>query len=119
MHELSLADAVLDAALRNAEGRRVLEIRMRIGALRQVVPDTLVFYFGFAAKDTLCDGARIAVQAIPARLRCRACGDERELGQPSFRCSACNSSDGEVVAGRELEIESIVLEEAVPCTEGS
>ena len=44
MHELSLSSAILATALRHAEGRRVKSVQMRIGAMRQVVPDSLEFY---------------------------------------------------------------------------
>jgi hypothetical protein len=43
MHELSLAGAVVDTVERHAAGRRVLVIQLRLGELRQVVPDSLAF----------------------------------------------------------------------------
>jgi hydrogenase nickel incorporation protein HypA/HybF len=115
MHELSIARAIVATAERHAEGRRVKVVNLRVGALRQVVPDSLCFYFDFVTKETVCDGARLAIEAVPARLRCRECGDEWELEQPLFRC-VCGATEVEVAAGDELEVESIELgKEAAAC----
>ena len=40
------------------------------GSLRQVVPDTLEFYFEFVARGTVCEGARLEQEVVEARLRC-------------------------------------------------
>ena len=45
MHELSLSSAIVNTVERHAAGRRVTVVNMRIGTLRQVVPDSLTFYF--------------------------------------------------------------------------
>jgi len=39
MHELSLASAVIDTATRHADGRHVSAVHLRVGHLRQVVPE--------------------------------------------------------------------------------
>jgi hydrogenase nickel incorporation protein HypA/HybF len=43
MHELSIASAVLNTALRHAGERPVEVVAMRVGRLRQVVADSLCF----------------------------------------------------------------------------
>ena len=54
MHELSISSAIVDTALRHAGGRRVTSVALRVGALRQVVPESLKFYFEIVGRDTLC-----------------------------------------------------------------
>jgi len=115
MHELSLSSAIVDTVARHAAGRRVKVVTMRIGWLRQVVPDSLEFYFGFVAKETVCAGARLEYTTVPARLRCDDCSQEWELEGPAFRCIACESSSVAVVSGNEFEVESIDVEEEEPC----
>lgn len=110
MHELSIASAVVATAERHAEGRPVAVVNVRAGELRQVVPDSLEFYFGFVARETVCEGAALEIEVVPARLRCGDCGDEWELEAPIFRC-ACGSTTTEVVAGDELNVVSIEIEE--------
>ena len=70
MHELSLSGAIVNTVVKHAQGRPVSVVSLRVGALRQVVPDTLDFYFGFVARGTVCEGARLEQELIPARLRC-------------------------------------------------
>lgn len=112
VHELSLSSAIVNTVAKHAGGRRVTVVSLRVGRLRQVVPDTLEFYFEFVARDSVCEGARLEQEVIPARLRCRGCGDEWEIEIPAFRCPACAGSDVEVASGDEFEVESIEVEEA-------
>jgi hydrogenase nickel incorporation protein HypA/HybF len=111
VHELSLASAAVATVERHAAGRRVVVVTMRVGRLRQVVPDSLVFYFGLVARETVCEGARLEFHVVPARLACAACEHVWELDEPSFRCPRCDSAEVEVLGGNELEVESIEIEE--------
>jgi hydrogenase nickel incorporation protein HypA/HybF len=114
MHELAISRAVLDAATRCAAGRRVLVINVTVGALRQVVPDSLAFYFQIISRETICEEARIQARLAPARLSC-ACGQRWELEEPSFRCPRCGCAEVTVLDGEQLTVDSIEVEE-VPCT---
>ena len=107
MHELSLSSAVVNTAVKHAEGRRVELVSLRIGRLRQVVPETLEFYFAFVARDTVCDGAKLEYEIIEARLRCNPCATEWSIEIPAFRCPTCGGSDVEIASGNEFEVESI------------
>ena len=112
MHELSLSSAIVNTVVKHADGRRVTLVDLRVGQLRQVIPDTLEFYFEFVARDTVCEGARLVQQVIDARLRCRGCGHEWEIEIPAFRCPECGGSDVEIASGNEFEVEAIEVEEA-------
>ena len=107
MHELSLSSAVVSTVVKHAKGRRVEIVSLRIGRLRQVVPETLDFYFDFVARETVCDGARLEYEIIDARLRCNPCEKEWGIEIPAFRCPTCGGSDVEVASGNEFEVESI------------
>jgi hydrogenase nickel incorporation protein HypA/HybF len=111
VHELSLSGAIVDTALKHAAGRRVTVVSLTVGALRQVVPESLEFYFEIVARGTLCEGARLEQTLVPARAHCGTCGREWELELLQFRCPGCGSSPAEVVSGEELEVESIEVEE--------
>jgi hydrogenase nickel incorporation protein HypA/HybF len=114
MHELSVSSAVVDTVLKHAAGRRVIVVSLRIGHLRQVVPDSLAFYFELVSRETLCEGARLEQEVVPALLRCDGCAREWDPEDAWFRCTGCGGP-GEVIAGNELEVESIEVEEAA-CT---
>jgi hydrogenase nickel incorporation protein HypA/HybF len=112
MHELSLSSAIVGTVQKHAAGRRVTVVSLRVGRLRQVVPDSLEFYFGFVSRGTVCEGARLEQEPIAARLCCNACGHEWEIEFPAFRCPACGEGDVAVASGNEFEVESIEVEEA-------
>jgi hydrogenase nickel incorporation protein HypA/HybF len=111
VHELSLSSAILDTTLRHAEGRPVRSVQMRIGALRQVVPASLDFYFGIVTRGTLADGADLEVEYRRALLRCTECHREWRPELPLFRCPGCLGLEVETLSGNEFEIDSIVVEE--------
>ncbi|HMD51249.1 MAG TPA: hydrogenase maturation nickel metallochaperone HypA [Solirubrobacteraceae bacterium] len=114
MHELSIGREILETAVHHAEGRPVLLVSVTIGALRQVVPDSLQFNFAILARGTVCEGARLQARLVPARLRCE-CGHEWELHELSFLCPRCGGGRTSVLDGEQLSVESIEVEEA-PCT---
>jgi hydrogenase nickel incorporation protein HypA/HybF len=110
VHELSLASAIVDTVERHADGRPVSVITMRVGALRQVVPGSLELYVDLVGRGTVCEGARLELDVVPARLAC--CGGEWE--PPSFRCPWCSGA-GAVVGGDEFMVESIQVQEVEAC----
>jgi hydrogenase nickel incorporation protein HypA/HybF len=115
VHELSVSAAVVDTAVRHAAGRTVTSVHLRVGALRQVVPDSLAFYFEIVARDTVCEGATLEQELIAARLRCEGCETEWAADAPAFRCPACAGSAVAVLCGDELEVESIDVETEAQC----
>ena len=66
MHELSLSGAIVNTVVKHADGRQVTVVNLRVGRLRQVVPDTLEFYFEFVARGTVCEGARLEQELVDA-----------------------------------------------------
>lgn len=116
MHELSIASSVVDGvteSLQKYPGARVLEVRLRVGALAAVVEDSLQFCWGIATEGTPLAGARLVVKAVPVTVHCAACGADGELKSlQSFCCSQCGEPASDVRGGREMEIESVEIEES-------
>ncbi len=111
MHEFSIAVAVVGVAERHAAGRRVVKIELRVGHLRQVVPDSLQLAFELITQGTVLDGTELEIEQVPARARCPRCGAESELEHFPLACEACGSLDLELLTGEELLVESLELEE--------
>jgi hydrogenase nickel incorporation protein HypA/HybF len=117
MHELSVATAVLNTAVKHARGRPVSLVAVQAGALRQVVPESLRFYWEIVARDTECEGAALELVEVEALLRCSACGHEWSPQLPVFRCGECGGADVEVASGEELCVDYIeVVEKEAACT---
>jgi hydrogenase nickel incorporation protein HypA/HybF len=116
MHELSLAAAIVAIAEQHAAGRRIARVEVRVGQLRQVVPDALLFAFEFAASDTLADGAQLVLEHVPATGDCRACGARSELPGFPLACGTCGTLDLEVVTGEELCVDAldVIAADAAP-----
>jgi Zn finger protein HypA/HybF involved in hydrogenase expression len=127
MHELALSRAIVDAAMRHADGRPVRVVHVKLGSLRQAVPASLNFYFELVAREAGCDGARLELEPVAARLRCPRCGRDWDPAPPpltehgevpegtlpviaSFGCPDCGAA-GEVLAGGDLEVAWIEVEE--------
>jgi hydrogenase nickel incorporation protein HypA/HybF len=118
MHELSIAESVLAIASEHAAGRPVCRVEVKVGHLRQVVPSALELAFELVAHGTAADGAELAIEEVPAAGVCRACGARSVLAGFPLTCASCGGLDLEVVAGEELYVDSIELEEALTTTEG-
>jgi hydrogenase nickel incorporation protein HypA/HybF len=110
MHELSIADAIVRIACAHADGRRIESVEVKVGHLRQVVPDALSFAFGLVAEGTCAEGAELRLEAVPAATRCRACGTETEQAGWPMGCGACGGFDAEVVRGEELLVTGVEVE---------
>ena len=112
MHELSIAESVVRIASRQADGRRVTKVQMKVGYLRQVVPSALTFGFGLLAEGTPVEGAELEMEQIPAVGKCRLCGEESRLDGFPLKCGECGGFELEILEGEELVVESLELEEA-------
>ena len=111
MHELSIAESVVQIASRHANGRRVTRVWLKVGHLRQVVPSALAFGFDLVAEGTPVEGAELEMENVPATGVCRDCGTESRLQTFPLQCGACGGFDLELLAGEELFVESLELEE--------
>jgi hydrogenase nickel incorporation protein HypA/HybF len=115
MHELSIISSVVDTvteSLAAYPGARVVEVRLRVGALASVVEDSLQFCYGIASEGTALEGSRLVVNVLPVVMHCEKCSDDVELaGVQSFRCPHCGEPCFDLRQGRELEIDSIEIED--------
>ena len=114
MHELSLAQSIVDIVQHAASangGGRVMTVGVRIGELSGVVVDSLTFCFTAITAGTSLEGTALRVDRIPVRARCRECDARCEPANLVFLCPSCGSGNLEIIAGTELQVSEIEVEE--------
>lgn len=107
MHELGLATAVVDACVERADGARVLRVRVEVGQLVAVMPDSLRFCFDVCARGTSVEGAELDILETAGRAVCEGCGDSVALATPFGRC-ACGGRL-RIIAGDELRVKDMEI----------
>jgi hydrogenase nickel incorporation protein HypA/HybF len=112
MHEMSITMSLVDVITERLGDAAVEEVRLEIGKLSGVVVDSIRFCFDLVAENTTLADARLVVDEPPGHARCRACGTEFDVDDPIVLCPACDSSDVDVRAGRELRIVSVEVRKA-------
>ncbi len=115
MHEMAVTQSILDIALQHAErngARRVTALNLVIGQLSSIVDDSVQFYWDIISKNTLCEGAILHFERIPAQMTCQECGHSYSLSHGLEACPHCGSFHIRVIAGDEFRLESIEIEEA-------
>ena len=113
MHELSLCQAIADAADGRADGRHVSRVTVRIGHLRQVVPDSMLFAWELLTDNTTLAGSELDIEHVPAVIECSGCGEQTTLDAPLMICGSCDGTDVRVVRGDELLLVSLDVTEPV------
>jgi hydrogenase nickel incorporation protein HypA/HybF len=114
MHELAIAQDILEIVQQSVpkgQEAAVRKVRIRVGKLSGVVPDSLGFCFGVIANDTLLNQASLAIEQVPTVSRCRDCACGFQIEDLAFICPACKSTNLELVSGKELEVVEIELED--------
>jgi len=113
MHELSITQDMLDLVLKQAKesgGGEVEKINLVIGEMTGVVEQCIRFYLDFLAKGTPAEGVALAVTNVPIKVRCRACDKTFEPDELDWSCPHCGGKELEIIAGKELFVESIEVE---------
>jgi hydrogenase nickel incorporation protein HypA/HybF len=110
MHELSLCRSIFTVADRAREGRPVDVIHLRVGQLRQVVPQTLQYCWTIVTDQTELDGSRLEIEHLEVTLQCKDCdtttGVEHNL---VLTCGGCGSGNVTVIQGEEFMLTSMDL----------
>jgi hydrogenase nickel incorporation protein HypA/HybF len=113
MHELSIAQDMLDIALRTAAeqgGTRILALNAKIGEWSTVEPDALDFAFEVLRRGTIAEGAELRIERVPIACTCRDCGNSFQPEEGILICLRCGSRNLSLDSGREIALDSIEIE---------
>lgn len=116
MHEMGIAQSILDAArehVRNRSGASLRRIGLRIGELAGVDRESLAFSFECLVKDTDFEHVELAIEWCERSYRCLYCSSLSAPDSIFPVCDGCGKAL-ELSSGAELEIAWLELEEAAP-----
>lgn len=116
MHELGIMTGVLDTVEKSAKqagADKVLKVSLSVGEMTEAIEDALRFAFEALSEQgeyALCEGAELDITMVKPKSRCLECGAEYEHDRFHMLCPACESFATELIAGRELQIDSIEVD---------
>ncbi|MDR0308587.1 MAG: hydrogenase maturation nickel metallochaperone HypA [Coriobacteriales bacterium] len=114
MHEMSLMTSVLETAdetARKSGAKSITRISLTVGVMSDVLSDALEFAFEVLSPESpYADGAELVITQVTPRSRCQVCGLEFDHDRFHRSCPSCQALATELLAGRELFIESIEVE---------
>lgn len=115
MHELSIAQEIISIAEQyysSDENEKVKSIKVKIGKLQNVLPDSLEFCFNALIQNSKMQNAKMIIEHIPIKLECKSCADVSEQEGFLFVCPKCGSSFITIISGNELTVSEIEFEDS-------
>jgi len=120
MHELSMAEAIVDTVLDAAEknnATEVVEVTIEVGMLTMLNPEQLKFLLDVIVEDTLLADAEIIIEDVPVEIDCRSCdytGLANTDGSDHYlsivKCPQCDERNVEILTGKECNVKTIKIE---------
>ena len=114
MHEMAVAESIVQIIQEKLGGlnpqAQVTKVNLKIGKLTCVEPEALRLSFQVMAKETRLEEAALCIDSVPVKAQCKDCHKHFGLTELDFACPFCASFRIEILAGRELQIESFEIE---------
>lgn len=110
MHEFSLTQTILDAALKNANSKRIVNVNLLIGPFSEGREESIKFYWRDLAKGTPGEGAQLHFQHLIVDMKCIECGGTFSFEDDGCICMHCQSNRSQLLGKDEVTLESIDVE---------
>lgn len=114
MHEMSIAQSLIqiirEEMTRHNVGR-LKSVRLQVGQLSAVVPESLSFCFAVMTEGTALEGTELIMDIVPLVGSCQNCGHRFEVENYVFECPACGGKQVDLLAGRELQLSEMEVGE--------
>ena len=110
MHEMSIAQSLVDILKEEMvknHARVLKSVRLNVGQLSAVVPDSLSFCFEVLTKKTELEGAELVMDIIPLEGLCKECKETFHIKDYAFQCPKCGGKEINTIAGQDLSIVEI------------
>jgi hydrogenase nickel incorporation protein HypA/HybF len=113
MHEMSIAQGVLDIAFCEMEknaSASIRKIKISIGEFSGVVKEALEFAFDVLITETPAAKASIEIEVVPMIAKCMECGEfECPINDLNLFCPTCGRISF-ISSGREMTVDYLDLE---------
>lgn len=116
---MGIANSILEAVRAEVQrypGTRPVKVAVRLGELASIDPESLRFCFDALVLDTDLQGLVLETEWCERRHRCRECAREFAVRDYNFECPGCHAFNSECIAGDELELAYVEVEEHEPST---
>ncbi|TRZ89744.1 MAG: hydrogenase maturation nickel metallochaperone HypA [Rhodocyclaceae bacterium] len=110
MHEMSLAEGVLqliEDAAREQEFEKVTAVWLEIGQLSGVEVEAMKFCFDAVMRDSIADGARLEIIALPGTGWCMECAITVPMDEVFGECPRCGGHQMQVTGGTEMRVKEL------------
>ena len=110
MHEIRIAEDLSGIVL-EAAGKenlsKVTKVNISFGQLIQIVPEIFESAFRETVRDTIAEDTEINIEIVKVKMKCMNCGSEFQVVENNFSCNECNSTELDIIKGKELFVKSI------------
>lgn len=113
MHEMALAEGVrgiIEDAVSDQPGCRVRTVVLEIGALALVEVEALCFCLEVVFRDTVAEGARVAVETLPGQGWCQVCDKQIAVTALFDPCPDCGGYQVQPTQGTEMRVKELEVE---------
>ena len=118
MHEFSVTQAAVEAALEQAEQAgfsTITDAYLRMGTISSIDPESIRMYWAEIAEGTAADRARLHFRRVPTECLCMDCRHSFLVEVDLRACPACGGSQVRAVDDEYLALEAIDIQrEPVP-----
>lgn len=112
MHELSIADSVLEMILKEAQQHafaHVQSITLRIGTVAGIEIDLLKRYLPMVFENTVADNADIIIEHVAAEAICNHCQQQSTLQSLHQSCPHCDTFQWQWLCGKDIQIKDLLV----------
>jgi hydrogenase nickel incorporation protein HypA/HybF len=120
---MTVTQTLLNMVLAQAAGRVVTDVRVRVGVMSSMVPDSVAVFFDYLSRGTVAEGAQLHFETVPLEITCQACGARLDLtpwtgqrpqimmAQALTRGCRCGSRELRPTGGLGFDLISLEVEE--------
>ena len=107
---MSLAEGVLqliEDAAREQQFEKVTAVWLELGQLSGVEVEAMSFCFDVVTRDSIADGARLEIIALPGTGWCMKCAMTVPMAEVFGECPQCGGHQLQVTGGTEMRVKEL------------